>query len=86
VETNDVLQPGGPFPMAGIGACAGGLVTMEQFLPHVPLNCGMAFVFAPHLDPHREGLLVGLLQRHTTVPVVEALETSKTQGVADGLS
>lgn len=63
-----------PFPIVGIGASAGGLVALEQFLSHVPPKSGMAFVIVQHLDPNREGMLVELLQRHTLMPVVQAQE------------
>lgn len=61
----------GQFPIVGIGASAGGLVALEQFLTHVPLLSGMAFVIVQHLDPHREGMLVELLQRRTPLPIVQ---------------
>ena len=32
------------FPIVGIGASAGGLEALEQFLAHVPKQSGMAFV------------------------------------------
>jgi two-component system CheB/CheR fusion protein len=31
------------FPIAGIGASAGGFEAMEQFFGHMPANSGMAF-------------------------------------------
>jgi len=39
------------FPIIGIGASAGGLEALEQFLAHVPAGSGMAFVIVQHLDP-----------------------------------
>lgn len=71
MEKNKVVPGSAPFPIVGIGASAGGLVALEQFLSHVPLNSGMAYVIVQHLDPHRQGMLVELLQRHTPMPVVE---------------
>ncbi|WP_232834756.1 chemotaxis protein CheB [Rhodoferax ferrireducens] len=71
MEKNKVLLGSAPFPIVGIGASAGGLVALEQFLSHVPVNSGMAYVVVQHLDPHRQGMLVELLQRHTPMPVVE---------------
>lgn len=38
-------------PIIGIGASAGGLEALEQFLSHVPANSGTAFVVIQHLDP-----------------------------------
>lgn len=60
------------FPIVGIGASAGGLVALEQFLSHVPVDGGMAYVVVQHLDPTRAGMLVELLQRHTPLPVLQA--------------
>lgn len=60
------------FPIVGIGASAGGLAALEQFLSHVPPQCGMAIVVVQHRDPHSEGMLVELLQRQTPMPVVQA--------------
>ena len=60
------------FPIVGIGASAGGLIALEQFLSHVPPQCGMAIVVVQHRDPHSEGMLVELLQRQTPMPVVQA--------------
>ncbi len=72
MNSNNARPSGEPFPIVGIGASAGGLVALEQFLSHVPPGSGMAFVIVQHLDPHREGMLVELLQRHTLMPIVEA--------------
>ena len=60
------------FPIVGIGASAGGLEALEQFLGHVPTGCGMAFVVVQHLDPDYKGMLPELLQRATPMPVVQA--------------
>ena len=62
------------FPIVGIGASAGGLTALEQFLAHVPPQCGLAVVVVQHRDPHSEGMLVELLQRHTPMPVLQALD------------
>jgi len=56
------------FPIVGIGASAGGLEALEQFLGHVPEKSGMAFVIVQHLDPTHQGLLPELLQRTTGFP------------------
>ena len=73
--TNDNLPAASAsFPIVGIGASAGGLTALEQFLSHVPPQCGMAIVVVQHRDPHSEGMLVELLQRHTPMPVVQALD------------
>jgi two-component system CheB/CheR fusion protein len=63
---------GGFFPIVGIGASAGGLEALEQFLRHVPEKSGMAFVVIQHLDPTHRGTMVELLQRASGMRVVEA--------------
>jgi two-component system CheB/CheR fusion protein len=40
----------------------------------MPADSGIAFVLVPHLDPQHESLMVELLARHTTMPVVEVTE------------
>ncbi|MEY3253303.1 MAG: hypothetical protein RL227_2276, partial [Pseudomonadota bacterium] len=63
---------GPAFPIVGLGASAGGLEAFEQWLRHTPADTGMGFVLVQHLDPTRASLLVEILQRATTMPVVEA--------------
>ncbi len=59
------------FPIVGIGASAGGLEALEQFLSHVPEKSGMAFVIIQHLDPTHKGILAELLQRITGMKVLQ---------------
>ena len=60
------------FPVVGIGASAGGLDAFKRLLSAMPDDAGMAFVLVPHLDPKHESLMVELMAKHTTMPVVEA--------------
>ncbi|WP_446745321.1 chemotaxis protein CheB [Silvibacterium acidisoli] len=60
------------FPIVGMGASAGGLEVFEQFFIKAPVDSGMAFVLVPHLDPTHTSILAAILQRNTTMPVVEA--------------
>lgn len=60
------------FPVVGMGASAGGLEAFEQFFRHVAPDNGMAYVLVPHLDPDHASLLTEILQRITTMPVIEA--------------
>ncbi len=60
------------FPIVGLGASAGGLEAFEQFFRHLPADSGMAFVLVPHLDPSHASMLTEILQRTTSMPVVEA--------------
>jgi two-component system, chemotaxis family, CheB/CheR fusion protein len=59
------------FPIVGIGASAGGLEALEQFLGNVPENSGMAYVIIQHLDPTQKGMLPELLQRITKMKVFQ---------------
>ena len=59
------------FPIVGIGASAGGLEALEQFLAHVPKHSGMAFVIVQHLDPTHKGIMSELLQRSTGMKVIQ---------------
>jgi chemotaxis methyl-accepting protein methylase len=59
------------FPIVGIGASAGGLEALEQFLRHVPLGSGLAYVIVQHLDPNHKGIMAELLQRATGMEVFQ---------------
>jgi two-component system, chemotaxis family, CheB/CheR fusion protein len=59
------------FPIVAIGASAGGLEALEQFLENTPQTNGMAFVIIQHLDPTRKGVMPELLQRATAMNVVQ---------------
>jgi two-component system CheB/CheR fusion protein len=68
-----------PFSIVGIGASAGGLEALEQFLSHVPKRSGMAYVVIQHLDPKYKGAMVELLQHKCEMPVVEATDRQKVE-------
>ncbi len=72
-------QASAPFPIVGIGASAGGLEAIEQFVAHVPALCGIAFVVVQHLDPTRKALMAELLQRITPMEVVQVTERTRVQ-------
>lgn len=60
--------------IVGVGASAGGLEAIEQFLAQVPQDSGLAYVVVQHLDPTQKSLLPLLLQRVTAMPVHEAAQ------------
>jgi two-component system CheB/CheR fusion protein len=62
------------FPVVGIAASAGGLDAFCKLFSNMPATSGLAFVLIPHLAPTHESLMVDLLARSTTMPVVEAEE------------
>ncbi|MDY0268864.1 chemotaxis protein CheB [Trichloromonas sp.] len=67
------------FPIAGLGASAGGLEALEQFLRHVPEDSGMAFVVVQHLDPTHKGIMAELLQRATGMEVFQVRDRMKVK-------
>lgn len=69
----------GQFPIVGIGASAGGLEALEQFLKNVPDKSGMAYVVVQHLDPTQKGMLPELLQRVTNMKVFQAEDLMKVK-------
>ncbi|MEY3462126.1 MAG: hypothetical protein RLZZ03_1779, partial [Pseudomonadota bacterium] len=76
--------PDGPLvgartPIVGIGASAGGLEALEQFFSHVPARSGLAYVVVQHMDPVKESLLASLLQRVSTLPVVQVSDRTPVQ-------
>ena len=58
---------------------AGGLEVATTFLKAMPIDSGMGFVIVQHLDPTRESLLAGLLQRTTKMPVVQITEGMRVE-------
>src|SRR6185437_7113553 len=67
------------LPIVGIGASAGGLEALEQFLKNVPANSGIAFVIVQHLDPTHKGIMSELLQRVTSMKVRQVKDRTKVQ-------
>jgi two-component system CheB/CheR fusion protein len=67
------------FPVVGIGASAGGLEALEHFLARVPKSSGMAFVIVQHLDPTRKGIMPELLQRTTSMRVIQVKDRTKVE-------
>jgi two-component system CheB/CheR fusion protein len=58
--------------VVGLGASAGGLEALQQFIANVPPGSGLAYVVVQHLDPTHKAMLGELLQRTTAMPVREA--------------
>jgi two-component system, chemotaxis family, CheB/CheR fusion protein len=60
--------------VVGIGASAGGLEALSIFLKHLPKDLNCAYIIAQHLSPTYKSMMVALLARETTLPVVEAVD------------
>lgn len=59
------------FPVVGIGASAGGLQALLRFFEGMPADNGMAFVVILHLSPEHESNVAEILQRISSMPVVQ---------------
>lgn len=68
------IKPQVAVRILGIGASAGGLAPLEQFLARIPLHSHMAYVVIQHLDPTHKALLPELLQRVTPMSVRQATQ------------
>jgi two-component system CheB/CheR fusion protein len=75
LESGEVLLQGSPEatpPIVGIGASAGGLEALREFLGSVPQASGIGFVVVQHQDPASKSMLRELLQHSTSMTVVHA--------------
>ena len=68
-----------PTRIVGLGASAGGLEPLEQFLAGVPASSGLAYVVVQHMDPTHKALLGELLQRTTAMPVHEVADAQRIE-------
>ncbi|HVS78142.1 MAG TPA: chemotaxis protein CheB [Steroidobacteraceae bacterium] len=62
------------FPIAVVGASAGGLEALRRLLGALPAASGMSFILVPHLDPTRESRMVELLASSSSMPVTAAAD------------
>jgi two-component system CheB/CheR fusion protein len=70
---NDFIGENMPLHgVVGIGASAGGLEALQQFLHSLPENTGLAYVIIQHLSPDYKSLLREILSKYTKMPVVQA--------------
>ncbi|CAM3921047.1 two-component system, chemotaxis family, CheB/CheR fusion protein [Pedobacter westerhofensis] len=59
------------FPVVGIGASAGGLEAISQFIKAIPKKSGMAYVFVQHLSPNHTSVLPEILRKISLIPVYQ---------------
>src|SRR5688572_31000213 len=67
------------FPVVGIGASAGGLDAFKKLLKSIPEDSDVAYVLVQHLDPKHESMLPELLQKVTSIPVLEITDDKKVE-------
>lgn len=58
--------------VVGLGASAGGLEVLQRFLTLMPVDTGFSFLVIQHLAPTTPSLLSEILDRSTTMSVVDA--------------
>jgi two-component system, chemotaxis family, CheB/CheR fusion protein len=61
-------------PVVGVGASAGGLEAISEFLRNFSPARGLAIVLVQHLDPRHESMLTQILSRETQLPVAQAID------------
>jgi two-component system, chemotaxis family, CheB/CheR fusion protein len=73
METRSVPQANTQtVPIIGIGASAGGLEALREMLSVAQTPTGMAFVVVQHLDPTHESMMAQLLDRQTSLDVLQS--------------
>lgn len=65
-------ESGTVFSVVGIGASAGGIEALKEFLGAMPSASGMAFVVVQHLEPTSESRMAEILGKCTLMKVVPA--------------
>jgi two-component system CheB/CheR fusion protein len=76
---NRYNTPKQAFPVAGIGASAGGLEAIRKLLENLPENTGVAYVVIQHLAASQESMLPEILARFTKMPVSKVQSGKETE-------
>jgi two-component system, chemotaxis family, CheB/CheR fusion protein len=58
--------------VVGLGGSAGSIPALQRFFSAMPADSNMVFVVVLHLSPEHESVLAEVLQRCTSMPVVQA--------------
>lgn len=77
---NAIPPSGHPMvPLVGIGGSAGAIPALQRFFAQMPAQSGMAFVVILHLSPDHDSALHQLLQRGTSIRVMQVVERIKVE-------
>ncbi len=60
--------------VVALGASAGGLAPLIEVLRDIPAGAGLAVIVVEHLSPDQPSMLAALLQPHTTMLLIEAVD------------
>src|SRR5690606_37779447 len=63
----------------GLGGSAGSLKTLQQFFEGLPVDSGFVFVVIVHLSPEHDSAMAEILQRATTMSVVQVRALTKVE-------
>ncbi|WP_336425970.1 chemotaxis protein CheB, partial [Roseovarius sp. D0-M9] len=63
-----------PLPVIAVGASAGGLEACRALMKKIPGDTPAAFILILHLDPTHESMVIDLLEGHTDLKVVQAVD------------
>lgn len=77
--TTPVVPQQAPMPIVAIGASAGGLEALQEFLSKVPPDTGIGFVVITHVRPGRDSMLPELLGAVTRMRVMHAGENTRIE-------
>ena len=77
--SSGINQSRRPVCVVGIGASAGGLEALQQFLTFLPGNTNMAFVVIQHLAPDHKSMLADILGKYTVMPVTQARDGMRVE-------
>lgn len=67
------------FTVVAIGASAGGLEAITEFLQNLSSNSGMAYIYVQHLSPDHKSMLTSLLSKKTEMKVQEIEDMEKME-------
>ena len=65
--------------VVGLGASAGGLTPLIEVLQGFPAGAGLAFIVVQHLSPDQPSSLAALMQAHTPMHVIEAVDGQRIE-------
>ncbi|HWB02879.1 MAG TPA: chemotaxis protein CheB, partial [Verrucomicrobiales bacterium] len=65
------------LPVVGIGGSAGSIDALQRFFSLMSPTSGMAFVVVVHLSPEHDSILAELLQKSTSMQVIQAYDSVK---------
>jgi len=67
------------LPVVGLGGSAGGLESLRGFFSHANPQAGVAYVVVMHLSAEHDSILAEVLQRCTSMPVLQVRDTIKVE-------